>query len=163
MDFLITVENTALATWIRESPSLLAYPLVLFLHAAGLALVVGFNTALDLRILGVGSEIPIAPMRKFFPVMVIGFWINAISGTALLIADATLMLTNPLFYIKLTLIFLAVVNLVLLRAQVLRDPYVDKGPLPAKAKLLAVTSLLFWGGAITAGRLTAYLGAKSIV
>jgi hypothetical protein len=162
MEFLISVENTALATWIRESPSLLAYPFVLFLHAAGLALVVGFNTALDLRILGVGSDIPIAPMGKFFPVMVAGFWINAVSGTCLLMADATRMLTNPLFYTKLALILLAVVNLVLLRLEVLRDPYVDKKPLRMKAKILAVTSLLLWIGAITAGRLTAYLGAKII-
>lgn len=162
MDFLVAVESTALATWIRESPSLLAYPLVLFLHAGGLALIVGFNTALDLRILGVGSDIPIAPMDRFFPVMVIGFWINAVSGIGLLMASATQMLTNPLFYIKLALIFVAVVNLVLLRRQVLRDPYVDKKPIPMKAKILAVTSLLLWIGAITAGRLTAYLGANSI-
>ena len=161
MDFLIAVENTALATWIRESPSLLAYAFVLFLHAAGLALVVGFNAALDLRILGVGPEIPIAPLDKFYPVMVIGFWINAVSGIGLLIASASEMLTNPLFYLKLGLILLAVLNLAILRAQVLRDPYVDKRPLPLKAKFLAATSLLLWIGAITAGRLTAYLGAKT--
>jgi hypothetical protein len=162
MEFLTAIENTALATWVRESPSLLAYPLVLFLHAAGLALVVGFNTALDLRILGVGSDIPIAPMEKFFPVMVIGFWINAISGAVLLMADATMMLTSLLFYTKLGLIFLAAINLVMLRKQVLLNPYVDKRPLPISAKILAVTSLLLWGGAITAGRLTAYLGSRSI-
>src|SRR5438874_1653917 len=60
MDFLIAVENTALATWIRESPSLLAYAFVLFLHAVGLALVAGFNAAVDLRILGVAPDVPIA-------------------------------------------------------------------------------------------------------
>jgi len=162
MDFLVAIENTGLATWIRESPSLLAYPLVLFLHAVGLALVVGFNAALDLRILGVGSDIPIAPMERFYPVMVVGFWINAISGASLLLADAATMLTDPLFYTKLALILLAVMNLVLLRKQLLLDPYVDKRPLPNKAKILAATSLLLWGGAITAGRLTAYLGSRVI-
>jgi len=160
MDFLVAVENTALATWIRESPSLLAYVFVLFLHAVGIALVVGFNAAVDLRILGVAPEVPIAPLDRFYPVMVIGFWINAVSGLGLLIASATEMMTNPLFYIKLGLILLAVINLVILRSQVLRDPYIDKRPLPAKAKVLAATSLLFWTGAITAGRLTAYLGSK---
>jgi hypothetical protein len=158
MDFLIAVENTALATWIRESPSLLAYATVLFLHAVGLALVVGFNAAVDLRILGVGKQIPISPLDRFYPVMVIGFWVNAVSGFGLMIASASQMLVNPLFYLKLGLILLAVINLVILRTQVLRDPYVDKRPLPAKAKILATTSLLLWIGAITAGRLTAYLG-----
>jgi hypothetical protein len=160
MDFLIAVENTALATWIRESPSLLAYAAVLFLHAVGLALVVGFNAAVDLRILGVGKDIPISPLDRFYPVMVIGFWINAVSGFGLMMASASLMLVNPLFYLKLGFILLAVINLVVLRAQVLRDPYVDKRPLPTKAKVLATTSLLLWIGAITAGRLTAYLGSK---
>ncbi len=158
MDFLIAVENTALAIFIRESSSLWAYPFALFLHAAGLALVVGFNTALSLRILGAGRDIPIAPINSFYPVMVIGFWINAASGTALVMADATRMLVNPLFYVKLGLILLAVLNLVFLRAQVLRDPYVDKRPLATKAKMLAVASLVLWAAAITAGRLTAYLG-----
>jgi hypothetical protein len=139
---------------------LLAYATVLFLHAVGLALVVGFNAAVDLRILGVGKEIPISPLDRFYPVMVIGFWINAVSGFGLMMASASQMLINPLFYLKLGFILLAVINLVVLRTQVLRDPYVDKRPLPAKAKVLAATSLLFWVGAITAGRLTAYLGSK---
>jgi hypothetical protein len=160
MDFLIAVENTGLATWIRESPSLLAYAFVIFLHAAGLALVVGFNAAVDLRILGVAPEVPIAPLDRFYPVMVIGFWVNAVSGLGLLIASATEMMINPLFYIKLGLILLAVINMVIIRAQVLRDPYVDKRPVPARAKVLAATSLVLWIGAITAGRLTAYLGSK---
>jgi hypothetical protein len=157
MDFLIAVENTALATWIRESPSLLAYAFILFLHSAGLALLVGFNAALNLRILGVGREIPISSLDKFYPVMVIGFWINAVSGAGLLIASASEMLVSPLFYTKLGLILLAVVNLVLLRKRVLQDPYVDKRPLPAQAKLLAVTSCVLWVTAMTAGRFTAYL------
>jgi len=160
MDFLIAVENTPLATWIRESPSILAYAMVLFLHAVGLALVVGFNAAVDLRILGVAPEVPIAPLDRFYPVMVIGFWINAVSGLGLLMASASEMMVNPLFYVKLGFIILAVINLVILRAQVLRDPYVDKKPLPRKAKVLAATSLVLWTGAITAGRLTAYLGSK---
>ena len=162
MDFLIAVENTGLATWIRESPSLLAYAFVLFLHAVGLALVVGFNAAVDLRILGVGPEIPIAPLDRFYPVMVVGFWINAVSGFGLLIASASEMMVNPLFYLKLGLILLAVINMLIIRAKVLRDPYVDKKPLPIQAKILAATSLLLWIGAITAGRLTAYLGAKGV-
>jgi hypothetical protein len=160
MDFLIAVENTALATWIRESTSLWAYAFVLFMHAVGLAVVVGLNAAVDLRILGAGREIPIAPLDKFYPVMVVGFWINAVSGLGLVMASATLMLINPLFYVKLGLILLAVINLVILRAQVLQDPYVDKRPVSRKAKVLATTSLLLWAGAITAGRLTAYLGTR---
>jgi hypothetical protein len=37
----------------------------------------------------------------------------------------------------------------------------DKGPLPASVKGLAWLSLVCWVGAITAGRLLAYLGPVS--
>jgi sulfopyruvate decarboxylase TPP-binding subunit len=33
-------------------------------------------------------------MRGLFPVMWVGFWINALSGIALLIADATTMIVS---------------------------------------------------------------------
>ena len=89
MDFLVSLEQTAFAAWVRESSSLWAYPTILILHTIGLAFLVGINAAIDLRIAGFGSGEPIAPMEKLFPVMWIGFWINAVSGLALTIADAT--------------------------------------------------------------------------
>ena len=48
-------------------------------------------------------------MKRFLPVMWFGFWLNAISGVALLIAYPTKALTNPVFYLKLVLIALAMV------------------------------------------------------
>ena len=56
-DFLTAVENSAFSTWLRESNSIWAYPTVLTLHTIGLALLVGANAALDLRVLGVGRRI----------------------------------------------------------------------------------------------------------
>jgi hypothetical protein len=44
---------------------------------------------------------------------------------------------------------------------VFADPNLDRGPLPSNAKLLAILSLFFWLGAITAGRLLAYVGPVS--
>src|SRR4029450_1711509 len=44
----------------------------------------------------------------FMPVMWFGFWLNAVSGVALLVAYPTKALTNPVFYLKLALIALAV-------------------------------------------------------
>jgi hypothetical protein len=49
----------------------------------------------------------------------------------------------------------------MLKTHVFRDPLIDKAPLSAKAKMLALTSLIFWLGAITAGRLLAYIGPGS--
>ena len=159
--FLTAVENTAFATWVRESSSLLAYPAILFLHTVGLGFLVGLNAAIALRLLGFAERIPLAPMVKFYRVMWIAFWINALSGTALLAADATTKLMNPVFYFKLGFIVLAVVNMILIRRRVFGNPSLDLSPVTGSAKVLAVMSLVFWTGAITAGRLMAYFGPVS--
>jgi hypothetical protein len=161
MHLLLLAENSAFGSWVRESSSLWAYPAILFLHTVGLGFVAGISTAVDLRILGVARKLPLAPMEKFFPVMWLGFWINALSGTALLIADATTKLTNPVFYIKMSFVALAVVNMMLIRRRVFRDPAIDTVPLASPARWLAATLIVFWMGAITAGRLMAYFGPVS--
>jgi hypothetical protein len=126
-----------------------------------MATVVGVNAGIDLRILGFAPELPLAPMMRLFPVMWFAFAINAVSGTGLLIADATTKLTNPVFYVKIVFIALALINLRLVKTRVVCDPLIDKNPMSVNAKILAVTSLIFWLGAITAGRLMAYLGPVS--
>jgi hypothetical protein len=44
---------------------------------------------------------------------------------------------------------------------VFRDPLIDKVPPSRIAKTLAITSLIFWLGAITSGRLLAYVGSAN--
>lgn len=161
MDFLRWLEQTGFSMWVSSSGSIWAYPTILFLHTMGMATVVGVSAGIDLRILGFAPEVPLAPLTRFFPLMWAGFGINALSGTALLIADATTKLTSPVFYVKIVFIALALINLRLMKARVLRDPLVDKSPATTNAKILAVTSLFCWFGAITAGRLMAYLGPVS--
>ena len=140
--FFIWLEATALSTWIRESTSMLAFPGILSLHALGMALVAGMSAAFALRILGVAEQVPFGEMKRFLPVMWMGFWVNAASGVLLLIAYPTKALTNPVFYIKLALIGLAVIS-------------VGKA-VPKESRLWAWLSLAGWIGAITAGRLLAY-------
>jgi len=161
MSFLLTLENSAFGAWVRESSSLWAYPTILFLHTIGLGFLVGLNAAIDLRILGVARKLPLAPMEEFYTIMWTAFWINALSGTALLIADATTKFTNPVFYIKMSFVTLAVINMVLLRRFVFRRPPIDGDRIAGFGRALAITSLIFWGGAITAGRLMAYFGPVS--
>ncbi|HSC14791.1 MAG TPA: hypothetical protein VLI71_06715 [Gammaproteobacteria bacterium] len=158
-DLLTAIENSGFPTWIRESPSLWAYTFVLSLHAIGLAIVAGLSSAVDLRLLGVARTVPIAPLRALFPFMYAGFWINALSGLALLAANATGMLANPMFYIKIGFVLAAVLLMRAIKGSVFGDPaFVSAGIVPARARLLAGASLVCWGGAIVAGRMTAYPG-----
>lgn len=161
MDFLLRIEQSGFCTWVRESPSLFAFAGILLLHTIGMGVVVGINAGIDLRILGLASELPLAPMEKFLPLLWIGFWINAVTGVILLAADATTKLANPDFYVKMVFIALAVINLRMIKTRVFRDPQVDQKPLSTNAKILALTSLIFWLGAIGTGRLMAYVGPVS--
>ena len=156
LQLLEAIESSAYPTFVRESPSLAAYTLVLSLHAMGLAIVVGLSTAVALRLLGVARAIPLAPLGGLFPVMYIGFWVNALSGLALLAANARGMLANPLFYAKILFIVGGVLVMRLLRNTVFTAQLAAGGEPPASAGKLAVASLACWGLAIVAGRLTAY-------
>ena len=155
--FLAAVENSGLSTWLRESNSIWAYPTVLTLHTIGLALLVGANAALDLRVLGVGKAIAVAELRPLMRWMWIGFWVNALSGVVLLAADATTKAASPMFLIKTGLVVAGVIVLRALDRQVFGAAAVP-GVLTPAARSLAVASLAIWFVAIAAGRLMAYPG-----
>jgi hypothetical protein len=147
------IESSAFSIWVNESPSLLAFPGILAAHTVGLGLLAGLNAALDLRLLGAARGIPAHAFTRFLPVMWIGLWINVLSGIALLIAYPTKALTNPVFYLKLALIAVA---LTILREILRHTAIADAGPRGVKMKFLAVASLITWAATITAGRLLAY-------
>jgi hypothetical protein len=152
--FFVWVEATSLSTWLRESPSLWAFPFVLILHTVGLAFFVGTNVAWDVRVLGFSLGIPLEALRRYFLVMWAGFWINAFSGVLLLIAYPTKALTNPLFYAKLALIAFGVVLAFRIRREV--NGLAARADAPRLARMLAAVSLACWIAVIFAGRLLAY-------
>jgi hypothetical protein len=146
------IESTAFSDWIKSSPSLLAFPFFLVLHAWGMGLLAGANAAMDLRILGFAPRVPLSAMVKFYPVMWIGFVINAVSGILLLIGYPTKALTNPVFYLKLGCIAIGMLLMSWLRKNVVAPGNLSRN----NGRLLALFSLLVWAGAIVSGRLLAY-------
>src|SRR6185503_4217509 len=123
-----------------------------------MALCVGVNASINLRILGFAPGIKLAPLQRLLPILWLGFTINAITGTLLVMQDASTKLRNPDFYMKMVFIAFALVILRMTQKKVFGDPAIDKGSFPSNAKVLAVLSLFFWMAAITAGRLLAYVG-----
>lgn len=152
----VWLESTAPSTWIRESPSLFAFPAILSCHTVGMGIVAGINAAFALRILGVAPGVPLAEMRRFLPVMWFGFWLNAVSGVGLLIAYPTKALTNPVFYLKLVLIAIAVALVRPIARRAFDAPAGAGDPARGHVRRFATASLVCWFGAITAGRLLAY-------
>ena len=151
MDPLLTaLHDSALATWVREGSSLWAYPMVITMHTFGLAVLVGASTAVDLRVLGVGRGLPLTSLGGFFTVMWLGFWLNAITGVLLFMADPR---TTGIFMLKLLAVAVAVVLVPLIRRAIAGG---GSTVTPA-ARTYAVLSLVMWVVATTTGRLMAYL------
>jgi hypothetical protein len=141
----------------REAPTLFAFPFVLFLHTLGLAMLAGISIAIDIWLLRqrtIGREVRVA---GFYRVMWLGFAVNALSGMALLLAYPAKALTNPVFYIKMLLVVLALVALERIRTQMFAGGRAHAGAtITTSVKSLAVLSLVCWAGTIFAGRLLAY-------
>ena len=156
MGFLDTLEQLSFSTWVSESKSLLAYPTILWLHVMGMGVVAGISSMIGLRLLGISPKIPLQPLERLYPLMWAGFWVNAVTGTALLMASATKRMVDPTFYIKMVFIFAGIVVLRLTRKKVFQSLGPD-GVLPESARALAWAGLICWLGAVTAGRLLAYL------
>jgi hypothetical protein len=154
--FFIWLESTALSQWIVGSPSLLAFPGILTLHAIGMGFAVGICLAVDLRVLGIAPGVQIVEMRRYVPIVWRACWLNAVSGVRLLIGYPTKALTNPVFYLKLLLIAAGLVLFKRIGRRVFDPslPAVETAPSPLRR--LAVASIVCWVGAITAGRFLAY-------
>ena len=150
-ELLAALHDSALATWVRESSSLWAYPMVITMHTFGLAVLVGASTAVDLRVLGVGRRIPLTSLHGFFTVMWAGFWLNATTGVLLFAADPR---TTGILMIKLLSVVAGVVFVVLIRRAVIGRGASSTTP---AVKAYAVLSLIAWIVATTTGRLMAYL------
>ena len=157
MGLLSTIEHSAFCTWVREGSSIFGYYGFLFLHTVGLSIVVGASVVIDLRLLGWAQKLPVAALAHYFPVMWIGFGINAVSGGVLLASDLTTKLASPLFGLKMLLVVLAVAGMGAIRRRVFNAGLVTD-EVPPMARLLAGASLLLWVGAIAAGRLMAFAG-----
>ncbi len=161
MSILQQIEMSGFSQWVRQSGSLWAFPGILLMHTYGMGIMVGIIAGIDLKILGLAPAMPLAPFSKFLPIVWIAFWLNAITGTMLLAADASTKLTNPDFGVKMAFIVLAVITQRLIQKRVFSDPEIDRRPFPSNAKVLALVSIVCWLGAITAGRLLAYVGNAS--
>ena len=157
MQFFAWLQETPFAQWVASDPSLLAYPTILTLHTVGMAIVVGTCVVMDLRLLGIATEVPLTALGRAPRLVWTGFIINAATGIALFTTDAEHKATQTVFFVKLSLIFLALAVYARIRTLVFRRPGAMTMPLAREVKALAILSLILWTGATVAGRLMAYL------
>ena len=172
VDLLTFLENNELSVFIRKWPSVFGFPTILFLHTLGLAMVAGVSIAIDLWILrGAPAGAPLH-LLGLTRTMWLGFGINLVSGIALLLAYPAKALTNPVFYLKMTLVLVAVYVAVRINREIaargrkLHPAFAALPPSMASGgeaqtmafdtRRWALVSLSLWGAATITGRLLAY-------
>ena len=131
------------------------WPAFEVLHFFGMALLVGSVGALDLRLLGVGKDLPLAPLQQFIPFGVLGFFLNLITGIGFYAGNPD-QYQSWAFAAKLLFILLAGANALWFYFTPLGRQVDLIGPgqdAPPAAKLVAATSLFLWFGVMFWGRL----------
>ena len=131
------------------------------LHFIGLALLVGVIGMVDLRMLGVGKNLPIGPLHRLIPWGVAGFVINAITGVIFFAGDPFQYIHNPAFQLKILFIALAGVNIAVFYLSGIFRYAEGIGPgesAPMSAKIISASSLFLWFGVMYFGRMLPFIG-----
>jgi hypothetical protein len=154
------IQATPFFTYVREGPSY-AYPVILSLHMAGIALFGGMILMTDMRILGwaMTSHSVSEVIDQLRVPKRLGFILAATCGILLFCCKAEEYYYNVFFRIKLTLFALVAVHALVFRGSVYNQPAeIDRAPrVLARAKLAASLSLLLWLGIACAGRGIGYI------
>jgi hypothetical protein len=151
MEILFALEESALGMYV--SSTIWGYPIVLSLHAVGMATMVGISLMLTARVLGFAKNIPVTAFLPFWRIAVAGFIINLLSGTALFLGNASGLFFNWAFRIKIILVIIGL----LLTWRLVQTCIKGTGIISTKHRQLAGVTILTWISALIIGRLIGYI------
>ncbi len=137
------------------------WPVCETLHFIGLGVLFGIAGALDLRMLGVAKQYPIAPFQALIPFAIGGFVLNAITGALFFVGAPFQYIHNYPFWWKLSFIALAGLNVLVFQIRGMAKAVDQVGPggdAPTAAKWAAAISLVLWVGVMFWGRMLPFLG-----
>jgi hypothetical protein len=139
--------------------SLYAFPVLLTLHLISLVMFAGLVVMMDLRLLGVAYRgTPFSEVQaKLFPWQVVGMVVTTVAGLLLFYSQPMRYFGRVLYWIKIALMVLAIVNALVFHLTTYRSvaKWDTSGP-PRGAKVAGGVSLALWAGVVVFGRLTAY-------
>jgi uncharacterized membrane protein len=131
-----------------------AIPAIQVVHIICLATLFALALILSLRFAGRGlAAEPLASLaRRFVPAMWICVVVLFLSGSLLIIAEPFRTITNPVFYLKMSLLIVAIALTLWLASVARRRPETRRAIHVAAATL----GVLIWAAIIVAGRYIAY-------
>lgn len=152
------LESSSLALMFRQSIWL--YPIVEIVHITGFAVLVGSAVLFDIRLLGFAKQVPVTDCTRYLLFWArLSFLAVLPSGLILFVVDATGMVSNPAFQIKLILIGVALLNASVFHKFTIISVHewnINR-PTPLAAKITGALSVFLWFGVIACGRLIAYI------
>jgi hypothetical protein len=158
-EFMAWLEASALGHAMRES-GVWTYGVVNLVHILGVSSLFGSILILDLRLLGVWSNVELAAVTgPAVPIATVGFSVATASGVCLLSANATEYVGNPFLYIKFPAIVLGVLNVAILNRSSAWKAHKSRELASSERWRLAVMggiSLSCWLTAVSAGRMIGY-------
>lgn len=130
-----------------------AYLFVNAAHILGIGLIVGAILPLDLRLLGLFPQAPLAVLGPFLSRAAgVGTATAVLTGVWLFAVNASDYVENTAFLAKLALLALALGNIALQHGLGGFRAAVASGSAPPTARLLAAVSLVLWPSVLIAGR-----------
>jgi len=150
---LQALDNWAPIVWLQTNDY--AYPTLEVMHIIGIALVFGTLWIIDLRLLlriNALDKLDVQLLAKaLLPWTIAGFLLAAMTGLSMFVSRIGDLISNPVFIIKICLLFTAGTNAAILHA---------RGPLDGEnvtTRIQAGLSILIWMMVITCGRWIAYV------
>ncbi len=131
------------------------------LHFMGLALIVGTVGLLDLRIMGLFRQLPVAPVHRFVPFAIAGLGVNIVTGMLAFIGQSENYIYSGAFWLKMSALMLLGLNAAVFYLTDVFENLQDVGPgqdAPVFAKLVAGSSLFLCFALIFLGRYIQPLG-----
>jgi hypothetical protein len=153
----VAIEGSAFAAAVRQSP--FAYMAANVAHILSLMVFFGAVAVMDLRLAGFFSATwPGSMLRRARLIAIVGFIGLAASGFILFVAEASHVVLNQVFQLKMALIALGLLNIIWFEYSIagkVRDLQ-PHAPLPLSARFVGVTSIAVWFAVAACGRLIAY-------
>ncbi len=153
----MAIEGSAFAAMVRQSP--FAYMAANVAHILSLMVFFGAVAIMDLRLAGFfKATAPATILRGARRVAIVGFFGLIASGAMLFAAEASHIILNPMFRIKLILILLGLINIAVFEFVLARkiSDVPPLAPLPGSARFAGMASIAIWLAVAACGRLIAY-------
>ena len=152
--FLKSLENTSIATAIREGESL--FPWIECVHVLALTLVIGSIAIVDLRLIGLASrDRGVAQTTaSVLPVTWTAFVFAVLTGGLMFASNATTYAYNFYFQVKIALIAVAGINMAIyhLFMHTGADAWHTPALTPVRARIVGCVSLSLWIAIAAFGR-----------